>query len=394
MGSPDKVLEQRILHAQIALQEWAIAADLWHDSGFQSYAERVDGEPGKDAVVFILHSSGDLARLLDEDYEPRLREQFAEIADTHGFFYDNNDGYSFSFFANNEPLQRAYDEYFHWKWVCSLIVEDFGDLYAELYQYFHAHPDRLYNLHHREFEILLYRIFQSLGFEAEVGPGSGDGGVDVKLLQRGPLGDTLAYVQAKRYSPSRPIGLEAVAALRGVVANDGVERGIFVTTSRYLPSAVTFAHRSSGVLELKTSTDVAQWCHQAQGGVVRDKSMLVSDANLLSVLRDVNAGNGNHVVHARGRYNTISNVFGLVLKETRHAALLMRLPKQITGQDGHGLEGHEVPVLNDQILTVKNFGTVFRAKRTVDDRGRVAYWDGRHHFETWDRRPTFFSHLD
>lgn len=47
MGSPDKVLEQRILHAQIALQEWAIAADLWHDSGFQSYAERVDGELGK-----------------------------------------------------------------------------------------------------------------------------------------------------------------------------------------------------------------------------------------------------------------------------------------------------------------------------------------------------------
>lgn len=278
--------------------------------------------------------------------------------------------------------------------MCSLIVEDFGDLYAELYQYFHAHPDRLYNLHHREFEILLYRIFQSLGFEAEVGPGSGDGGVDVKLLQRGPQGDTLAYVQAKRYSPSRPIGLEAVAALRGVVANDGVDRGIFVTTSRYLPSAVTFAHRSSGVLELKTSTDVAQWCHQAQGGGVRDKSMLVSDANLLSVLRDVNAGHGNHVVHAHGRYSTISNVFALVLRETLHAALLMRLPKQITGQDDHGLEGHEVPVLNDQILTVKNFGTVFRAKRTVDDRGRVAYWDGRHHFETWDRRPTFFSHLD
>ena len=70
------------------------------------------GSQVKDAVVFILHSSCDLARLLDEDYEPRLREQFAEIADTHVFFYDDNDGYSFSFFANNEPLQRAYDEYF------------------------------------------------------------------------------------------------------------------------------------------------------------------------------------------------------------------------------------------------------------------------------------------
>jgi len=77
-------------------------------------------------------------------------------------------------------------------------------------------------------------VFQSLGYESELGPGVGDGGVDVKLLQRSPLGDTLAYVQAKRYAPNRPIGLEAVQALRGAVANDGADLGIFVTTSRYL----------------------------------------------------------------------------------------------------------------------------------------------------------------
>lgn len=394
MGNPDRLLEQQILDVQKALQDWATANDLWHDSGFQSYAERVDGEPGKDAVVFILYSGGDLARLLDEDYEPKLREQFEKLADAHGFFFDNYDGCSFYFFANSEQQQGAYDEYFHWKWVCSLIVEDFGDLYAELYQYFHARPERLHSLHHRKFEILLYRIFQSLGYEAEVGPGVGDGGVDVRLLQRGPLGDTLAYVQAKRYSPSHPIGLEAVAALRGVVANDGADRGIFITTSRYLPSAVAFAHRSSGVLELKTSSDVAQWCRQAEGGVVRDKSALVTDAYLLSVLRDANGGSRDCVVHAHGGYNTISNIFALVLKETKHAALLMRLPKLVSGQDTLGLEGHEVPILDDRVLTVKNFETVFRAKRSVDDRGRVAYWDGKNHFTTWNRMPKFFSHID
>lgn len=390
----DMELERRILNAQNELQAWAISNDLWYDSGFTSFAKRVDGEPGKDAVVFILYSSGDLARLLDEDAIPKLREQFAKVAEAHGFFYDNYDGCSYYFFATTEALQAAYDEYFHWKWVCSLIVEDFGDLYAELYQYFHARPERLHNLHHREFEILLYRIFQNLGYESEVGPGVGDGGVDVRLLQRGPLGDTLAYIQAKRYAPSRPIGLEAVAALRGVVANDGADKGIFVTTSRYLPSAVTFAHRSSGVLELKTSTDVAQWCQQAEGGVIRDKSALVSDAHVLSLLRQVESGSNAIVVHAQDGYRTIGNVFALVLKETKRAALLMCLPKRITGQDAHGLEGHEVPILDNQILTTKNFETVFRAKRSVDDQGRVAYWDGSHYFTMWDRNPSFFSHID
>jgi len=53
-----------------------------------------------------------------------------------------------------------------------------------------------------------------------------------------------------------------------------------------------------------------------------------------------------------------------------------------------------VPILENQILTAKNFETIFRAKRSVDHQGRVAYWDGRHHFTTWDRRLSFFSHID
>lgn len=276
----------------------------------------------------------------------------------------------------------------------SLIVEDFADLYGELYQYFHRRPERLYNLHHREFEILLYRVFQNQGYDAQVGPGSGDGGVDVKLLQRGPLGDTLAYVQAKRYAPSRPIGLEAVAALRGVVANDGADRGIFVTTSRYLPGAEPFARRSSGMLELKTSDDVSQWCKEAENGVITDKSVLVSDLHVLSILREVEQGRHACVVHAHAGYQTITNVFALVLKETRHAALLMILLKRSGNGSSGGLDGFEIPVLTGQILQSKNACTVFRAKRKVDDRSRVSYWDGRNLFSTWDRKPCYFSHMD
>ena len=394
MEYTDKQLEKTIQEAQRAIENLAISHDLWHDSDFVSYAEHVDGEPGDGAVIFILRSGGDLGRLLDEDYDPKLREQFQEVAGRYGFWFDNCDGHSFHFFAETEELQTAYDAYFQWKWVCSLINEDFGDLYAELYQYFYSRPERLHNLHHREFEVLLYRIFQNLGYEAELGPGVGDGGVDVRLLQRGPLGDTLVYVQAKRYSPSRPIGLEAVAALRGVVANDGADRGIFVTTSRFLPSAQKFANRSSGLLELNTSKDVADWCRQAEGGVIRDKSALVSDDHLASVLRRLEGGSNALVVHAHHGYGTIGNVFALVLKETTHAALLMALPKSSVGQDAHGLEGHEVPILDTRILALKNIDTVFRAKRSVNDRGEISYWDGDHYFTGWDFKSKFYSWLD
>ncbi|QRK81882.1 restriction endonuclease [Pseudomonas sp. CFBP13528] len=390
----DRDLEQRIQNAQRDIKSWAEGSDLWRDSGFTSYAERVQGEPGEEAVVFILYSDGHLARLLDEDLDPRSRAELDQICGAHGFWFENYDGCSYYFFATTEEMQAAYDEYFHWKWVCSLIVEDFGDVYAELYRYFQARPERLYNLHHREFEILLYRVFQSLGYESEVGPGIGDGGVDVRLLQRGPLGDTLTYVQAKRYAPHRPIRLDAVQALRGAVANDGAHHGIFVTTSRYLPGAADFARRSNGVLQLKTSDDVAEWCKQAQEGIIQDKSLLISDAHLLSVLRRVDHGEHALVTHAHTGYRTITNSFALVLKETKHAALLMRLPRRNLSQDSYGLEGHEAPVLDPQILGMKQMETVFRAKRSVSSDGCVSYWDGRNLYSTWNRQSCFFSYID
>lgn len=390
----DHVLEQRILNAQNDIKSWAEKNDLWYDSGFTSYAERVQGEPGEDAVVFILHSSGDLAHMLDEDLNPPLRAELDEVCKSHGFWFENNDGCSYYFYATTDELQAVYDQYFHWKWVCSLIVEDVGDVYAELYQYFQARPEQLLNISPRAFEILLSRVFQTLGYESQVGPGVGDGGVDVRLLQRGPLGDTLTLVQAKRYDPKRPIGLEAVQALFGVVSLEKAKSGIFVTTSRYLPGVEAFAGRCEGRLELKTSADVADWCGQAQQGIIRDKSVLVSDQNLLSALSRFERGNHDLVVHAHTGYRTITNSFALVLKETRHAALLMYLPRRIVGQDGHGLEGHEVPILDNRILTQRSGATVFRAKRSVDSQGQVSYWDGRNLYFEWSRQACFFSHID
>lgn len=390
----ERDLEKRILNAQRDIKLWAERNELWYESGFTSYAERVDGEPFEEPVVFILYSSGHLARLLDEDLEPPLREELDQICESYGFWFENNDGCSYYFFATTDEMKEAYHQHFHWKWVCSLIIEDFGDIYAELYQYFQARPERLYNLKPREFEILLSRVFQTLGYESQVGPGVGDGGVDVRLLQRGPLGDTLTYVQAKRYSPRHPIRLDAVQALRGVVANDGANHGIFVTTSRYLPSADRFARASKGVLELKDSADVAEWCNQAQQGIIEDKSILISDAHLLSVLRRVEAGEKALVTHAHTGYRTITNSFSLVLKETRHAALLMCLPRRNLYQDSHGLEGHQVPVLDHSALAMKRTETVFRAKRSVDDQGRVSYWDGRNLYFMWDQQPCYFSHID
>jgi len=45
--------------------------------------------------------------MLDGDLNPPSRTQFDQIADRHGFWYENYDGISYYFYATTEELQAA-----------------------------------------------------------------------------------------------------------------------------------------------------------------------------------------------------------------------------------------------------------------------------------------------
>lgn len=392
-GYTDIQLAQEISRLETAIKKWAEERELWVDSGFKEFLQHVNGEPESPAVVTVLYTGGDLTRVLDEDLEmdgPPL----CEIVASMGFFCENQNGYTYYFYSNDEALNAAFESYFHWQWVCSLILPDAGDVYEELYAHFAANPDHFHRLNPRAFEILLSRVFQNQGFTAELGPGSGDGGVDIRLWQRGPLGDVLTLVQAKRYASHRKIELDAVAALRGVMAVEDAPRGMFVTTSAYLPSARRFAARAGNVIELATTADVTQWCETATNGIVADKSSLVSRENVSRLLQQVSMAADPRVLHTTWGYNMTHNSFALVLKETKHAALLMSLPRRTVTHDGYGQRGWEVPLFGEDALRYHRIETVWRAKRKVDERGRVSYWNGRRLYCAWDGEPAPFDYMD
>ncbi len=144
--------------------------------------------------------------------------------------------------------------------TCQLIVPDFQQINLELMAYLGKHPERLQDLEWRKFEELLDAIFKNQGYHTELGPGSNDGGVDLRLIQKDSIGQVITLVQAKRYKAENPIDLQAVQALHGVVDDQRAHRGLFVTTSRYLPVAKNFAARQNGRLMLATSKEVATWC--------------------------------------------------------------------------------------------------------------------------------------
>jgi anti-anti-sigma regulatory factor len=149
------------------------------------------------------------------------------------------------------------------KETCKVLIPSFDAINNELIEYFARNPERLDALEWRTFELLLEAVFKNNGFVTQVGPGRADGGIDLRLVHTDVCGDLITLVQAKKYRRDRSIRIEAVQAFTAVVEEEKANRGLFVTTSRYLPSAKLFAERQRHRLTLADSVDVAKWCQIA-----------------------------------------------------------------------------------------------------------------------------------
>ena len=98
---------------------------------------------------------------------------------------------------------------------------------------------RIDKMNWRKFEGLTGEFFERAGFRVEMGPGRGDGGIDIRLWA--PADDVtqppLALVQCKRQQER--ISQVVVKALWADVKNEDAQSGLIVTTSSLSPSAET-----------------------------------------------------------------------------------------------------------------------------------------------------------
>jgi hypothetical protein len=206
----------------------------------------------------------------------------------------------------------------------------------------------------------------------------------------------VTLVQAKRYDPKRAIRLEAVAALTAIVDNEKANRGLFVTTSRFLPSARKFARRQNRRIELATSADISKWCTEVNE---RLRKTSVEQAMQQALLR---LKSGRHsdgmigkIVHANWGYNMILNEFCLVIKETAKAALLVKLPTSTVSDDGYGQSGYEIPVIQDEIEMVTNGESNYIHAKKLEGADSTSFWGNNlRHYTMWKGEPEYFDYRD
>ncbi len=118
-------------------------------------------------------------------------------------------------------------------------------------------PDVFAVIEWRRFEAVVEALFGQAGFQTKSQSHGPDEGIDVWLYSKNQAnGEPVSLVQCKHWQGKR-VGVDKVRELRGVMADKGVTRGQFATTSTFTSEATSFAekngiklHDGAGLLEV------------------------------------------------------------------------------------------------------------------------------------------------
>jgi hypothetical protein len=393
----DDLLEKKITDLQNKIITWAKKNNLWKEFGvFRTYFEHFQDEPSETtACITVLEIDSNFYEAMYGEYGWQLRNEFDLLVDGTEFWYEFYTHSTLVFYCNEEELNKLYLDYFEWQWISNIIKPDYTNLYQEVFEYFNLNPKKLYSLTPRKLEILISEIFKNQGFHTILGPGNNDGGVDLRIYQKDEIDQIVTLVQIKKYKESLPIKLESVAYLQAIVDEEKANRGLFITTSKYLPQAKKFASRQNKKLILSDSADISRWCDVVKTRIVRDKSLAITDESILNILKDENGLIGKIVVASIG-YNCIENDFCIILKDTPYVSLLMRVPaKNVKSYDPpYNFQGAEIPLLDETILKYKNKENIFRASKSISKSGRISFAGQKKYYTLWDGKPRYFDLLD
>lgn len=165
------------------------------------------GPPGALVALDLVQASA--AALDNSPWNPIQRRDWKNVRDLEELF-------------RSERLESPHGTYFDQRFANFLAVNF----------------DAVDRIHWRQFEGLAAEYFKREGFAVELGPGRGDGGVDIRLWPNGDVKEhapAAVLVQCKRQR--RKISSTVVKALWADVTAEGAGSGLIVTTSALSPSA-------------------------------------------------------------------------------------------------------------------------------------------------------------
>ncbi len=115
------------------------------------------------------------------------------------------------------------------------IVPDKSSKYIdqEFINYLKENEHDLDKMHWRNFERLVAEFFRKVGYHVELGPGTNDGGIDIRVWSdfKSSEGPPLIIIQCKRYSEGNKVSIDTVKAFYADVIHEKTGFGLIATTS-------------------------------------------------------------------------------------------------------------------------------------------------------------------
>jgi restriction system protein len=372
------------------IEAWGTRNELWHDSGFVVPFLHHGAAPRSDGGTVLLVSEGPIGKVLSGDGSySEYQTPFTSMLEELGYWYETENHYTFCLSPTDDRLQEDFLSLHRWQWLQHLAERKMFELHSEVFEHFAMHPGDLKRLEWRQFEELLDAIFKNQGFYTELGTGTNDGGVDIRLYQNRAIPEIVTLVQAKRYK--NPIKLDAVAALLGIAAEQRAPNAIFATTSYFQPKARNFSlsveqRVDLPNVELADSSRIGGWCAEIGQNLNNYFSKGLAEPPMIPKQTGPDAGS---IVVAHGGYDCRMNYFAKVEADFPHEVILRPIGSEIVS--GDWAYGSEVPSESARVTWSKKARLLGFKKDDNSfwvDSGEY-YWDCNH-FEKWDGKPQHF----
>jgi len=111
----------------------------------------------------------------------------------------------------------------------------------------------------REFEELIATLLEKMGYSVILTPEQKDGGKDILAYLSSELGSLLMLVECKKWRPDRPVRVDVVRGVYGVLAARRAAHATIVTTSHFTKDAYEFRDAVKYQMSLKDIDDVTRW---------------------------------------------------------------------------------------------------------------------------------------
>jgi restriction system protein len=127
--------------------------------------------------------------------------------------------------------------------------------------YLAVNQDKLELIHWRNFERFCAEFFERQGYKTVLGPGTNDGGIDIRAYDESDLTKPQILIQCKRYKQDNKVDIETVKSFYTDVIFEEAKHGMIVTTSHIAAGGKKVCGVRKYPLSFAENEDVKKWAN-------------------------------------------------------------------------------------------------------------------------------------